>query len=278
MLLDHSFYRCVITNTTSRELHPQNIAIGLLAGKSGNILEEVYQKVETLQSGETAILTYAPNAQWKFRQFMRITIMGEASEFFVTGHCSDPVIDSKVCPTRNHAAVFIERHAFSESITVAVAVVITAVPKLLSAETIDTTSGGYCLTFLGIELAWVIYGIPLLVYIGWNVIASMMESQASTMTAQGTMSGGSVNLTIYEGIPETVGFYREVMGVGKVSNHRKIFFFGFCFNAALIADQILHGVMKGESNIMSGIMSCSLFWSDKSMKVFFGAKSLIDTG
>ena len=61
------FYRCVITNTTSRELHPQNIAIGLLVGKSGNILEDAYQKVETLQPGETAILTYAPNAQWKFR-------------------------------------------------------------------------------------------------------------------------------------------------------------------------------------------------------------------
>ncbi|HNY17974.1 MAG TPA: hypothetical protein PKL75_11000 [Treponemataceae bacterium] len=272
------FYQCVIANTTNGELRPQNVAIGLLDGIAGEIRNEAYQNIERLRPGETAILRYEPNAKWKYRQFVRITVAGEASEFLVTGPYSDPVVGSKVRPTRNHAVAFLKRHAFVETIAIAVAILITAVPTFLSADAIKKASEGYGLRLLSIELAWVIFGLPLLIYVGWLVISGMMAKNASSTTAHGTVTGGSINLTIHEGSASTANLIQDTMGVGKLSVHRKVFFFGFCLNAAIIAYQLLHGVMKGETSIVSGILSCSLFLTTKSMQVFFAAKPIIDTG
>jgi hypothetical protein len=272
------FYQCVITNATETERHPQSVAVGLLDGIGGKTLEEASQTIETLQPGEAAVLTYMPRAEWKFKQFMRVTVAGEAREFLVCGHNSDPVIDSKVRRSSSHAIGFIKRHALSLSVAVVVAASLTAFSTLASEKTIEKASEGLGMGFLSIELAWVVFGFPLLVYLGWMLISSQMASQASTTTAYGTMSGGTINLTVYEGSATNAAYYREVMGTGRPSAHRKVFFFGFCLNASIIAYQLLHGVMKGEKSVFSGIMSCSLFLTSHSIEVFFGVKPVIDTG
>jgi hypothetical protein len=272
------FYQCVITNATETERHPQSVAVGLIDGIGGKILEESCQTVETLRPGEAAVLTYKPRAKWKFRQFMRVTIAGEAREFLVSRHYSDPVIDSKVRRSSSHAVGFFKRHALSLSIAAAVAVSLTAVSTWVSEKTIEKASAGLGMGFLGVELAWVLFGLPLIVYLGWLILSSMTESRASNTTAYGTVSGGTINLTVHQGSASDAAFYRDLMGTGRPSAHRKIFFFGFCLNAAIIAYQLLHGVLKGAESVFSGIMSCSLFWTTHSIKVFFGVKPVIDTG
>ena len=251
---DFWFYSCEIRNETNELITDGKLSIAIIdPHREDMFLSESSIDMDPIEAFDTVYFDYKPGYYARKKQKVRVQVDDEVYDFIVSPHYTDSIVNNKRIKSENHFLAFLRRHAVALSVMSIIALSYFLLAAAAGAGFLEIESSGIPLHFLYLKVFWLLFGVPVVLYIGWLVSLGAIIREVSTTRVSGTVSNnGIVNMTVSEGSPAAAEEIRGSSGVGRVRTHRRVFFLGFSLNILIITYLILHRVFSNSSeNLIS---------------------------